>query len=225
MGGILEETPYTMTVQKDMPYRRRGDVSVGLGRLLFRHRSFTLVPLYLFMLFFPYGLVYSLPPLAVGALMMLTGEGLRLWANGYIGASSRTRKEKAPDLIQSGPYSLCRNPLYLANILLQAGVPILAGLWWLSPVVICILALQYRYIVRYEESILTKLFGKEYTDYLISVPRWLPTGRVPLNERSARFNLQKALRAERATIRGLVLAVCLLAIKWAIVTGHIIIVA
>jgi len=133
------------------------------------------VPIYLFVLFFPLWLRYTWATVCMGAVPVLLGEGLRLWSNGHIGMSSRTHKKKAPVLITSGPYSLCRNPLYIANIVLQAGIPVLAGLWWMSPVVICLLALQYKHIVRYEESVLAELFGEEYAGYASSVRRWLPT--------------------------------------------------
>ncbi|MCA1586159.1 MAG: isoprenylcysteine carboxylmethyltransferase family protein, partial [Acidobacteria bacterium] len=43
--------------------------------------------------------------LALGALVALAGEGLRVWAAGHL--------EKSREVTASGPYRLVRHPLYL----------------------------------------------------------------------------------------------------------------
>src|SRR3989339_1941276 len=51
-----------------------------------------------------------------GYLFLLTGLIVRIWCTFYIGS------RKSKELICEGPYSLCRNPLYIGTFLLAIGV-------------------------------------------------------------------------------------------------------
>jgi hypothetical protein len=89
-------------------------------------------------------------------------------------------------LIDTGPFALIRNPLYVGNILLWVGFALVARLVWLAPVVVLLLGAEYHAIVRWEESLLVTRLGDAYRAYTSRVPRWLPT-----------FN-----RARPSTLRG-----------------------
>ena len=52
----------------------------------------------------------------VGYLCVLAGVILRMWAILYVGA------KKPRELTTTGPYSICRNPLYAGTLLLTLGV-------------------------------------------------------------------------------------------------------
>jgi hypothetical protein len=45
---------------------------------------------------------------------------------------------------------------------------------WFLPIAIVIFAIEYYYIVRYEEGVLESIFGPEYLEYKKRTPRWFP---------------------------------------------------
>jgi protein-S-isoprenylcysteine O-methyltransferase Ste14 len=75
-------------------------------------------------------------------------------------------------LVCTGPYRYTRNPDYVGQTFLYAGIAIVANTWWplfLLPIVL--LAVD-RGVVRREERYLEAKFGQEYRDYTARVPRW-----------------------------------------------------
>jgi protein-S-isoprenylcysteine O-methyltransferase Ste14 len=50
---------------------------------------------------------------AAGGGALLCGQGLRIWAAGYMGRAGRSRRLKAATLLTTGSYAHVRNPLYL----------------------------------------------------------------------------------------------------------------
>jgi protein-S-isoprenylcysteine O-methyltransferase Ste14 len=100
--------------------------------------------------------------------VFLVGGVFRWWATLYIGG----RKHR--ELVVSGPYSLCRNPLYFGTVLLAFS----AALFLHSLVALAGLALAtWMYlslVVPYEEAQLQRLFGEEYDAYAARVPAFFP---------------------------------------------------
>ena len=145
-----------------------------------------------------------------GVLVVALGELLRLWGVHHIGVISRTRSDRLGPLIDTGPFSLVRNPLYLGNILLWVGFAISARLLWLAPFIVLLLGLEYHAIVRWEEQLLTGRIGAPYVDYTRRVPRWLPLLRAPkafdagATLKSAPFSWAETLRSERGTLIAMV---------------------
>lgn len=132
---------------------------------------------------------------AAGWTLFTLGLAIRLWATLYIGG------RKAKGLIDSGPYSICRNPLYwgtffvlLASVLLfksatyglGAIVPILVYLWGVVPA---------------EEAYLAEKLGEKYVDYCRRVPRWLPNFSQYASPVEITINV-RGLRAECLRILG-----------------------
>jgi protein-S-isoprenylcysteine O-methyltransferase Ste14 len=160
----------------------------------------------------PQGTPPSLP--LVGAVVVVLGEIIRLWAVLHIGAISRTRSDRLGPLVASGPFAYVRNPLYLGNILLWTGFAIAARLAWLAPVVALLLALEYHAIVRWEEQLLTTRIGEPYAQYMREVPRWLPsfaaTGAAPT---PAVFSWRQTLFSERGTLIAIAAGFLLLWLK------------
>ena len=110
-----------------------------------------------------------------GALLSISGSALvsvsvlgRYWSIKHIGS------RKNVILVQTGPYSYCRNPLYLFSLLLALG----CGLISKSIVLSTILSLGVLYIflkvIQKEERHLTRKFGEEYEIYRAQVPRLIP---------------------------------------------------
>jgi protein-S-isoprenylcysteine O-methyltransferase Ste14 len=152
------------------------DAIVRLGGWLFRRRSWLPVPIVVALLVIP---APSRPPLALwfGIVVAALGEALRLWAVHHIGVISRTRSDRLGPLIATGPFGYVRNPLYVGNIALWLGFTVSAGLFWLVPIVLGLLLLEYHAIVRWEEGLLASRMGRPYEQYLRHVPRWLPRFR------------------------------------------------
>jgi len=101
-----------------------------MGGWLFRHR--TIIPL-------PLALLLLLPagrPALAGLALIAAGEALRLWAVRHIGTISRTRQDRLGPLVDTGPFALARNPLYIGNIMLWVGFALVAARPWLVALVL-----------------------------------------------------------------------------------------
>ena len=76
-------------------------------------------------------------------------------------------------LLQSGPFRVSRNPLYVGLIALDVAVALLAHSFWaLVLVPLGVVALSWG-AVRPEERYLSSKFGSEYEAYRARVRRWL----------------------------------------------------
>ena len=148
---------------------------VRTGGWLFRQRTWLPLPLVAALLFIPPPADAAGSLWIIGAVVVATGEAIRLWAVHHIGAISRTRSDRLGPLIASGPFARVRNPLYLGNILLWTGFALSARLVWVAPIIIVLLALEYHAIVRWEERLLAERIGEPYAEYVTAVPRWLPS--------------------------------------------------
>jgi protein-S-isoprenylcysteine O-methyltransferase Ste14 len=188
----------------------------------------------------PAGDAASSAPLVVsGVAVTVVGELIRLWGVHHIGAISRTRSDRLGPLVDSGPFAIVRNPLYVGNIMLWVGFALTARLVWLAPVIVALLGAEYHAIVRWEERLLDSRLGDGYRTYAARVPRWLPTlrsarpskspGRAPstgadtlrvspLNHEhadpsSAAFSLSETLFSERGTLVSIAAGYLLLWLK------------
>jgi protein-S-isoprenylcysteine O-methyltransferase Ste14 len=156
------------------------------------------------------------PPLASpflvwsGAALVASGELLRLWAVRHIGVVSRTRSDRLGPLVASGPFARLRNPLYLGNIALWAGFATSAGLVWLIPPIVLLLAFEYHAIVRWEEHLLEGRLGDKYREYAARVPRWLPLASPNPRVSSPTFSWRDTLFSERGTLMAIVAGYLLL---------------
>ncbi|MGE3512347.1 MAG: isoprenylcysteine carboxylmethyltransferase family protein, partial [Vicinamibacterales bacterium] len=165
------------------------------------------------------------PMFYTGAALVAVGEALRLWAVHHIGVISRTRSDRLGPLISSGPFARVRNPLYLGNIGLWAGFTVSAGLLWMTPVVLGLLALEYHAIVRWEETLLSARIGGPYRRYVERVPRWFPRWRADLPDAPGGRETQSpspapadhawrhTLGSERSTLVAIALGYLLLWVK------------
>jgi protein-S-isoprenylcysteine O-methyltransferase Ste14 len=174
---------------------QRSPDSTILGGWLFRHRTSIPLPFALVLLFVRVGEApFSWTLVGGGAVLTALGELIRLWGVHHIGAISRTRSERLGPLIDSGPFALVRNPLYIGNILLWVGFALTARLVWFAPIVVVLLGAEYHQIVRWEEQLLTARLGSAYSEYCGRVPRWWPT----FNRRDRRERRKKTSSASSA---------------------------
>ncbi|HEY1911811.1 MAG TPA: isoprenylcysteine carboxylmethyltransferase family protein [Vicinamibacterales bacterium] len=134
------------------------------------------MPFVLAILIIPAGEAWTSPVIVgAGVAVTLAGEAIRFWGVHHIGVISRTRSDRLGPLVDTGPFGLVRNPLYIGNILLWIGFALTARLVWLAPVILVLLGAEYHAIVRWEEQLLESRRGQEYRDYQFRVPRWIPT--------------------------------------------------
>jgi protein-S-isoprenylcysteine O-methyltransferase Ste14 len=189
---------------------------VRLGSWLFKQRSWLPVPIALTLLVIPAS-THSRPLIAVGIFLVAAGEGLRVWAVHHIGAISRTRSQRLGPLIATGPFGRVRNPLYLGNIALWLGFAMSAGLPWLVPGVLLLLAIEYHAIVKWEEGLLVVRLGDPYRTYLLQVPRWVPLVRGAPASRPllSAYSWRETLFSERGTLIAIAVGYVLLGVKTA----------
>jgi protein-S-isoprenylcysteine O-methyltransferase Ste14 len=196
------------------PTAAHSTASVG-GSWLFRQRSWLPVPIALVLLLVRWGMLrHPILPVA-GPFLVLAGEGLRWWAVGQIGVISRTRSTRLGPLITTGPFTLCRNPLYVGNLLIWAGFTVWSGLLWMLPITLGIFIVYYRSIIEWEEALLTERFGEAYTEYVSVTPRWWPRlDRLPAAlSASAMYPWRQVAFSERGTLMAIALGAILLVIR------------
>lgn len=177
-------------------------VSLRLGAVLFRWRSLTPLPIV------AVGLALGHPTLnsiLMGGAVTALGEFIRGWSVAHIGTRSRTRGGSVGPLVTSGPFSRCRNPIYLGNLLVGAGIVWATDVPLLLPAYVLLFAVQYGFIVAWEEDRLEAAHGRAFAAYRARVPRWLPRrGANPFA--ASPHGPSTVLRSERSTLVGQVLA-------------------
>ncbi|MCB9742151.1 MAG: isoprenylcysteine carboxylmethyltransferase family protein [Alphaproteobacteria bacterium] len=162
-----------------------------VGARLFAWRGWVPVPLLLA------AVALALPSpraWALGGLVVLLGEALRLWGVAHIGPASRTRSAEVVPLVDTGPFAFSRNPLYIGNLTMWAGLGLMTGRPWVAPALVLPLLLHYQLVVRWEEHNLSQRLGAPYRAYLERAPRWLGWPRW-----SGGGDWTGALRSERST--------------------------
>jgi protein-S-isoprenylcysteine O-methyltransferase Ste14 len=122
------------------------------------------------------GATTSLWPAVVGAVVMVVGLGVRVWAISTLGASFRTTVEvdAGQAVVDRGPYRWVRHPSYSGVVLLAAGYGLATGSWLalLLTVVIPVVVLGYR--IRVEERAMIETLGQRYTRYSAHTARLVP---------------------------------------------------
>lgn len=191
-------------------------IIVRVGGWLFRKRTSIPLPVVLALLLLPPDAAVAEASwlFAAGFVVVVLGELIRMWGVHHIGSVSRTRSERLGPLIDSGPFAVVRNPLYIGNILLWLGFTLSARLPWLAPVVLVVLGLEYHAIVRWEERLLETRIGDSYRHYLTRVPRWIPNLRArATSSHHATYSWTHALYSERGTLIAIAGGYALLALK------------
>jgi len=158
------------------------NISVKIGNFLFRHRSFTPVPLIIAVfLFFTPAIIPGRDNFltSAGLLILIAGEIVRILSVGYsfAGTSGRENFLRADNLNVTGIYSIVRNPLYIGNLLIYTGLLIAYSNLWALVFFDSLLILQYYFIIQSEESFLEQTYGKEYLDYKKKVRSIIPSFR------------------------------------------------
>lgn len=96
----------------------------------------------------------------------------RTWASLYIGG------RKSKELVQHGPYSVSRNPLYLFTFIGAAGIGAQLGSAMLAFAAAFVAWIVFSIVTIKEEQVLQTTLGGAYRDYLARVPRFFPDFRL-----------------------------------------------
>lgn len=103
-----------------------------------------------------------------GVLLIVVAIMVRLWCILYIGG------RKASFLMQDGPYSLSRNPLYVGSIIGAVGLGCQTGMLSFALLFGLLAWAIFLFVVRQEERYLEHTFGAHYSAYMMTTPRFFP---------------------------------------------------
>ena len=148
-----------------------------------------------------------------GVFLAAAGQLLRVAVVGYayIIRGGRKRKVYAEGLVTRGLFSVCRNPLYLGNLLIYVGLMIVWNSSRMYLVAVPVYAFMYASIVAAEEDFLLRKFGDEYERYCRKVNRWLPdVRRLQDGLEGIAFNWRRVVVKEYGTIAAWTLTAALL---------------
>jgi len=109
----------------------------------------------------------KLPGMWIGMVLILLGEGIRIWAAGHL--------QKNEVLTVTGPYAYVKNPLYIGSIFITTGFSIMADNIYLLAAAFFMFCFHYiPYKKKVEGDRLKNRFGSQYEDYDEKVPEYLP---------------------------------------------------
>lgn len=118
-----------------------------------------------------------------GALIVLAGAVVRLYASGFI--------VKNQQLATDGPYSLVRHPLYTGNLLELVGFTVASGLWWAPLVSVAFWWFWYPTAIEYEDRKLRRIFGERCAEWQRATPAVVPRSLLP--KRGGTWSLRTSL--------------------------------
>jgi protein-S-isoprenylcysteine O-methyltransferase Ste14 len=173
-----------------------------IGDYSFRYRGL-LLPVAILILLIPSPRIAA-DPAAIGIaglVIALFGQGIRAGTIGlaYIIRGGKDHRVYAEELVTSGIYAHVRNPMYLGNAFLLAGLATASNSWLFVLVGVPIALAVHATIIAAEENFLRKRFGAQYEAYCARVPRLLPKlPGLPATFGQMRFDWRKVVRQEYA---------------------------
>ena len=182
---------------------------IAAGQFFFKHRNF-ITPLVVL------ALVLAFPPgqfrgeerwdravILAGVALALGGQILRITVIGYayIKRGGKDKEVYADRLVQEGFFAHCRNPLYVGNLMVLAGVLMIYNSPWVYLIGAAFFLFLYLTIVMAEEDYLGRKFGEEYAGYCRRVNRFLPNLRgLSSSVAGMQFGWRRVIRKEYGTI-------------------------
>ena len=138
----------------------------------------------------------------LGAIIAALGQLVRALTIGlrYVVRGGKGRRVYADDLVTDGVYAHIRNPMYLGNLLIVAGVAIASNSWPTILAGVPLALFMYICIIAAEERYLRLRFGPAFLTYCHDVPRWLPRlGGLFCTVFSTRFRWRRLVVKEYGT--------------------------
>lgn len=111
----------------------------------------------------------------VGVLLIVVALGIDLWAMRTLHEAQTTilPNRGSSHLVTHGPFGYSRNPIYIANMLLIAGLGCLTLNAWFLLLALIDGILTHFLAVKREENHLLARFGYQYEAYCRKVRRWV----------------------------------------------------
>lgn len=104
----------------------------------------------------------------VGYLLVVICALGRIYTTAFLGGFKNTK------IIDYGPFSVVRNPLYVFSLIGIAGISLMSlhlSVMLFAPIAIFFI---YYFLVRREEAHLAETLGQKYEEYCARTPRFLP---------------------------------------------------
>jgi protein-S-isoprenylcysteine O-methyltransferase Ste14 len=131
----------------------------------------------------------------LGWILFMVGAGFRWWATLYIGG------RKLDTVVAEGPYSICRNPLYLGTFLMTLGIAFFLESLTFAVGIAAATTFYLSVTVSAEEIMLREKFGQKFVEYCRRVPRFWPrlrnfqtSAQLPVNIRGLRAEAVRCAR-------------------------------
>jgi len=148
-----------------------------IGNIFFKTRNF-LFPVFYVILFLPFPRISEnyLTVFIIGLVVTTLGQFVRMATIGlvYIVRGGKNRRIYADGLVTDGLFSHSRNPMYIGNVLMIAGMSILSNSIFAIVIMVPLFVFIYQAIIIAEEDYLRDKFGIGYDEYCKKVNRWLP---------------------------------------------------
>jgi protein-S-isoprenylcysteine O-methyltransferase Ste14 len=111
----------------------------------------------------------------LGLALTVAGLGFAIWARLFLGRnwSGRVMIKEEHELIQTGPYSIVRHPIYSGFLLAILGTALVQG-EFRSLLALPVAVLGWALKLRLEESFMAQQFGNAYLDYKRRVKALVP---------------------------------------------------
>ncbi|OWV96861.1 isoprenylcysteine carboxylmethyltransferase family protein [Rhizobium sp. R693] len=189
-------------------------LTIGTFFFKYRNQAFPLIILVLFISAPPATAIWGSIGLEQGKdlvalLVVLSGLVLRATVIGYayIKRGGLNKRVYAKDLVTEGMFGVCRNPLYVGNMLIYSGLFLFHG----NPAVVVIGCLLfgfiYQCIIYAEEEFLAEKFGGAYRAYCRDVPRWgLKLSAFSASTEGMTFNVKRVIAKDYSTASSTLIA-------------------
>jgi len=122
--------------------------------------------------------------LVCGCLFAASGALGRAWCLAHIAG------RKNVELVTTGPYSLCRHPLYFFSALGSVGAALASNTLSLPALVALAFASYYPTVIKSEERRLLEIHGQTFLDYRAKTPAFLPCPKCMRSGESVALNLR-----------------------------------
>lgn len=132
----------------------------------------------------------------LASLLVIAAALIRTWASAYLRSEVvHDMNLRSETVVADGPFRYVRNPLYLGNILLAAGIGLLASRigWFILVVGMVFFLLR---LIGREEKVLLKSQGETFQAFMTFVPRLWPSFHPRISSRGTTPQWGQALAGE-----------------------------